>query len=48
MFTEDGDLKLIDFEFVRRSCGDKKDGLLHTKAGTSAYMAPEINEGKPY
>jgi serine/threonine protein kinase len=41
-------LKLADFGFSVALRGRDDSGFLHTYKGTEGYMAPEIEEGKPY
>ena len=48
MITYDYKVKLIDFGFGLNLSGKEGNSLMKTKLGTPMYMAPEIEEEKPY
>lgn len=48
MYDENYDIKIADFGFAAPIAGRSDDGYLHTKLGTSNYMAPEIHLKQKY
>ena len=48
MLDREGHIKLIDFGFGLNLSGKEGNSLMKTKLGTPMYMAPEIEEEKPY
>lgn len=48
LFSEDFTLKIADFGFAGPLAGRDGSGYMRTILGTKPYMAPELNERKPY
>lgn len=48
LLDENYNLKIADFGFSARLDGKDGTGFLKSSLGTEGYMAPEINEKKPY
>ncbi|CAM8919639.1 unnamed protein product [Rhodiola kirilowii] len=48
LLDENGDLKISDFGLSALPEQVKSDGLLHTRCGTPAYLAPEVLKFKGY
>lgn len=42
LFDENFTLKIVDFNFAKRSLGNNQIGILHTNLGNSGYRAPEM------
>ena len=48
LLDENYNVKIADFGFAAPTRGRDDSGMLNTVLGTQGYMAPEINERRPY